>query len=138
MGLSAVGADRGEPKARVARYSRTSHLVRKPVGIAPLLEMIEGRIREIGDVREVFTKTYIAFEGPKGGFASVIVQRSKLAVYLRVPFGAAPRPDGARMRDVSGIGHHGYGDTEYSVHTDLDVDGAVEVARAAYNLRLAR
>ena len=108
----------------------------KPAGIPPLLELLEGRIGEIGDVREVFTKTYIAFEGPKGGFASVIVQHSKLALYLRVPFGAAPRPHGARMRDVSGIGHYGYGDTEYSVHTEGDVDGAVEVAQAAYDFRL--
>ena len=55
-----------------------------------------------------FTKIYIASLSPTGGYASVIIQHSKVTVYLRLPIAVARRPPGSRMRDVAAIGHYRY------------------------------
>ena len=120
----------GAPPGR----SRAMHVAGKPSDVSSLLEALEAGMVDIGHVQEVFTKTYIGFECPGGGFASVLVQNSKLTLYARVPFASVPPLPGARMRDVAGIGHHGYGDTEYSIFGEPDLEGALEVANAAYHL----
>jgi predicted transport protein len=120
-------------ESTTAAYSREWHVANRPQRVAALLAKLETTLVALGDVHEAFTKTYIGFVGPRGGFASAVVLNSKLAVYFRVPFDEAPRPEGARMRDVAGIGHYGYGQTEYSIRAVADIPGAATVAQVAYD-----
>jgi predicted transport protein len=105
--------------------------------MSDLLAMLESGIADLGDVQEVFTKTYIGFRCADGGFASVLVQNAKLTIYARVPFDMAPRPPDAVMRDVSGIGHYGYGQTECCVSLERDLLAALDLIRMAYERTVA-
>lgn len=98
-----------------------------------LYERLKGMILNIGDDISVKpTKLYVAFQR-KTNFCDICIQGSQLKIWLNAPKGSISDAKGI-TRDVSEIGHHGNGDYELVIDSDLDIEYIASLIRQSYNL----
>lgn len=96
-----------------------------------LFESIEGYLQSLGDdVLRKDLKLYIAFKRIKN-FTTVVFQRDKLLLYLRISPDRVVLVDGF-ARDVRAIGHWGTGDLELTIKSQDDIERAKPLIQRAY------
>lgn len=105
-----------------------------PTNLEQLLMTLEDYLLAMGDdVQRKELKLYAAFKRLKN-FASVVLQRNKLLLYLHLS------PEGlnlvsGKMRDVRNIGHWGTGDLEIVLTDSNDLEQAKNLIQLAYEGR---
>ena len=108
-----------------------------PEGLQVLLASLEDHVLSLGDdVQRKELRLYTAFKRLKN-FATVVLQRHRLLLYLHVDPAAAVASL-ANARDVSAIGHWGTGDLELALSTLGDLDRVKPFIAAAYEGRTGR
>jgi len=105
-------------------------LVRASDQVRELYEQLKERILQLGDVRVIARKSYIAFVAATN-FTDVEVQKKSLKVHLNMKKGELDDPVGL-ARDVSAVAHWGNGDYEISVKTDTDLDYVMYLIKQSY------
>ena len=99
-----------------------------------LFIILRNRIMNIdASVREEFTKLYIAYKC-ETNFVDVVPQKSKLRLFLNIPFDEIIDPQGV-CKDVSDIGRWGNGDVEISVTGKKDLDIAIDLIQQAFDVQ---
>ena len=89
-----------------------------------------------GDVTRRIRKQYIGYFRTKHSFFTAEFQKQRILVYLTLnPKTVKPWNDEA-MRDLTGIGHFGMGDTEYSLRNVDQLDEVKALIQTAYDARL--
>ncbi|MEC5205514.1 putative transport protein [Vogesella perlucida] len=95
-----------------------------------LLETVEAHIFSLGDdVQRKELKLYYAYRRLKN-FATLVLQKSRLLLYLHLPPESETLP--ANGRDVSQVGHWGTGDIELSISNQAEFDLAKPLIIKAY------
>lgn len=95
-----------------------------------LLETVEAYILSLGDdVQRKELKLYYAYRRLKN-FATLVLQKSRLLLYLHLPPASEMLP--ANGRDVSQVGHWGTGDIELSISNQAEFDLAKALIIKAY------
>lgn len=95
-----------------------------------LLETVEAHIFSLGDdVQRKELKLYYAYRRLKN-FATLVLQKSRLLLYLHLPPSSETLPPNAR--DVSQVGHWGTGDIELSISNQAEFDLAKPLIIKAY------
>lgn len=95
-----------------------------------LLETMEAYILSLGDdVQRKELKLYYAYRRLKN-FATLVLQKSRLLLYLHLPPTGEVLP--ANGRDVSQVGHWGTGDIELSISNQSEFDLAKALIIKAY------
>ena len=96
-----------------------------------LLETVEAYILSLGDdVQRKELKLYYAYRRLKN-FATLVLQKSRLLLYLHLPPASEVLP--ANGRDVSQVGHWGTGDIELSISNQSEFDLAKALIIKAYD-----
>lgn len=96
-----------------------------------LFDSLEGFVLSLGDdVQRKQLKLYIAYKRFRN-FVSVVIQKDKLLLYLRLDPSKVELVKGF-TRDVSSIGHWATGDLEVSVCDPADFERAKALIRQAY------
>lgn len=99
-------------------------------GMVELLETVEAHIFSLGDdVQRKELKLYYAYRRLKN-FATLVLQKSRLLLYLHLPPESETLP--ANGRDVSQVGHWGTGDIELSISNQAEFDLAKPLIIKAY------
>ena len=99
--------------------------------VRELFESLEGYLVSLGDdVLRKDLKLYVAFKRIKN-FATVVFQRDKILMYLRIDPEAVDAVDGF-SRDVRAIGHWGTGELEISLRTQADLERAKSLMQRSY------
>jgi len=119
-----------EPPGVVKTPTEEDHLVRASDQVRELYEQLKERILQLGDVRVIARKSYIAFVAATN-FTDVEVQKKSLKVHLNMKKGELDDPVGL-ARDVSAVAHWGNGDYEISVKTDTDLDYVMYLIKQSY------
>jgi predicted transport protein len=97
-----------------------------------LYDSLKEQILKFGDdVKIVPWKFYIAFKR-NTNFLDVVVQKSKLLVYLNLKWGEMDEPKGL-ARDVSDTGVYGNGDYEFSIKNPNEIEYVVSLAKKSYD-----
>lgn len=114
--------------------SVADHLVTMSEPMSELLASIEDYVLSLGDdVQRKELRLYIAFKRIKN-FATVVIQQSKLLLYLHLDVERVSIPHDIG-RDVRSIGHWGTGDLELSIGSINDLEKAKPLIRSAYEGR---
>lgn len=122
---SAIEADK-QPE-----YTVEQHLAGKGPAIADLLHRLSTALRAFGeDVQETPRKNYIAYSTARN-FCGIVVQASKLWVYIDIPNPELQDPRGI-AEDCSSIGHWATGSTRIAVAPHGDLDYALSLIRQSY------
>ena len=119
-----------EPPSVVKTPTEEDHLVRASDQVRELYEQLKERILQLGDVRVIARKSYIAFIAATN-FTDVEVQKKSLKVHLNMKKGELDDRVGL-ARDVSTVAHWGNGDYEISVKTDTDLDYVMYLIKQSY------
>ena len=99
--------------------------------VRELFESLEGYAGSLGDdVLRKDLKLYIAFKRIKN-FATVVFQKDKLLVYLRIDPDKVNLVEGL-TRDVRKIGHWGTGELEISIKNQFDLEEVKPLIQRAY------
>ncbi|HET7868039.1 MAG TPA: DUF5655 domain-containing protein, partial [Burkholderiaceae bacterium] len=107
------------------------HLDTMQEPLAILLTSLEDYLLALGDdVQRKELKLYIAFKKLKN-FATVVLQRSRLLLYLHMDVDQVSPPSGIG-RNVRDQGHWGTGDMEISLTSAADLDVAKPFIQMAY------
>jgi predicted transport protein len=107
------------------------HLATMQEPLAILLTSLEDYLLSLGDdVQRKELKLYIAFKKLKN-FATVVLQRSRLLLYLHLDVDQVSPPTGIG-RNVRDQGHWGTGDMEISLASAADLDVAKPFIQMAY------
>jgi len=112
-------------------YTEEDHLSNINDDVRELYEELKTRILNVGEGVEVKPKKlYIAFVAATN-FVYVTVQRSQLKIWLNLNKGELEDP-WKMARDVSNIGHWGYGDYEIVLTLGSDLDYFMTLVKQAY------
>lgn len=96
-----------------------------------LFESLEGYVSSLGDdVMRKDLKLYIAFKRIKN-FATVVFQRDRMLVYLRINPETVELVSGF-SRDVRSIGHWGTGELELSIKNQIDLEKSKVLLQRTY------
>jgi len=141
LALELLTSATGDAQENESEAKKTAKKVGdKPVSVAiadmddnmhDLYEGLRAFILALGDdVTEKQLKLYVAFRRIKN-FASVVVQKACLVVYLKVNPGSVQLIEGF-TRDVRTVGHWGTGDLEVLVRSKDDLKGAEPLILRSY------
>jgi predicted transport protein len=133
------------PEQALAKYRRSKSTVRATYTLADHPELT-GRLGEVFEelrrrvlnldagVREQIRKNYIAYKYA-GNFLSLVGIRTELKLYLAIDVDSLDDPK-SLAKDVSGVGHHGTGNTGLRISDTTEVDDAVALIQQALNRQL--
>lgn len=117
-------------KARSGDKSVAEIYAELSTAMVELLETVEAHIFSLGDdVQRKELKLYYAYRRLKN-FATLVLQKSRLLLYLHLPPESETLP--ANGRDVSQVGHWGTGDIELSISNQAEFDLAKPLIIKAY------
>jgi predicted transport protein len=119
-------------KVDYADYTIEQHTAGKPKQIVEMFEQIREWILNLNDreVEEVCRKHYIAFKTTRA-FAYFHLQKGAIKIHI---IGGNDIQDPKHIsRDVSNIGHYGYGSTEIIWKNPADIDYVFNLIKQAYN-----
>jgi predicted transport protein len=119
---------------RGQEYDLDHHLANKSALIQELFSEVNSFALALGpDVTRRIRKHYVGYFRGKKSFFTVELQQRRVVVYLGLrPPTAHPWSDEV-MRDVTGIGHFGMGDTEYSLTRTDQLTGLQQLIQLAYD-----
>jgi predicted transport protein len=114
-----------------SEYTLEQHLIGRTPAIAGLLHGLSDAIRALGaDVQEVPRRHMVVYR-TTANFCSLVIQASKLVVYVDIPVSELLDPLG-KAEDCSQIGRWATGETRVNVKTQEEVDYAMSLIRQAY------
>ncbi|MGD0139379.1 MAG: DUF5655 domain-containing protein [Tepidisphaeraceae bacterium] len=129
--MDSVEEDEVKPKVKQTDKPVTEAIAGLDAQLRDVYEAMRAFLMALGDdVSEKMTKLYVAFRRIKN-FASVTVQKSSLALYLKLE----PTADVLKepnTRDVRTIGHWGTGNLEVSIRNMSDFERAKQLMQKAY------
>jgi len=129
-------ADQREEQRPEVAYNLESLLKRSRASAEGerLLRAMDRAIMGLGpDVVGEVKKWYVRYEVGGKTFGSVVPLKSTLRAFVYVPPSELPGAvDQTLVRDVSGVGHYGVGDTEIRCADHSELDSAVTAMRASY------
>ena len=132
---TSIDSEDAAPRGKDRPYSESLSLL----GPAQreVLDALHDYLLSLGDdVQHKELKLYAAYKRLKN-FATVVLQKSRLLVYLHLDSGAiSPLPPNAR--DVREIGHWGTGDLEITLSSVDELDALKPLLMQAYEGRAAR
>lgn len=105
--------------------SQQDYYAQAPQGVKDLFDALSEFLLALGDdVQRKWLKYYVAFRRIRN-FATVTIhpQAQKLLVYVPLDPGALEIEEGF-TRDVRDIGHHGIGDLEITIQSEVDLERA--------------
>lgn len=117
---AAAGKGTGTDERRISKpaYDMAYHTAGKPTGVADLFEQVDEAARNLGaDVVRKVAKVSVNYFVGKRPFASIKALNSKVVVFLVLDPKTTVPENPEAMRDLTGMGHHGNGDVEYSLTT---------------------
>lgn len=134
--VAGKGTGDREPTKPVGVYDLAHHTHGKAAHVVNLFESATSSARQRGgDVTERIGKVSVNYFVGKRPFCSVKMFQSKVIVYLKLDEPASVVAENPNvMRDLTGIGHNGNGDVEYSLTSEgqlSELSGLIERAYAA-------
>ncbi|MGW2543112.1 DUF5655 domain-containing protein [Kitasatospora sp. NPDC001574] len=131
-GASSRAGQAGTGAPAAGRRTVAQRLAGAPIEVQNLYTDLDGRLLAFGDAHSVELRHYIAYRR-SGNFATVKVLKGGLRVFLRLDPKSVPLEAGF-TRDVSRIGHHGTGDLEVRIGSAADLDRAMPLLRASFDM----
>jgi predicted transport protein len=114
-----------------SEHTMEQHLAGKKPGIRELVQRLSEGIRGLGeDVQELPRKNYVAYRATSN-FCGVVVQASKLWVYIDIPHSGLTDPQRI-AEDCSTIGHWATGNTRFAINSLDQLDYAISLIRQSY------
>ena len=115
----------------IKTYTENDHLENKPDLIQELYETIKIEVLNLGEVTIKPNKQYIAFIGDKKNIVDLVIQKSKISVYINLKYSEID--DHKKIvRDVTNIGSWGNGDCEFAFNKQDDIDYLVSLIKQSY------
>ena len=112
-------------------YDEEHHLSKASEQTKELYEKLKARIMELGDNITIKPrKIYIGFK-VRSNFCDVVIQKSKLIVYLNLRKGQLDDPKGL-SRDVSNTGHWGNGDYDLRFSDESKLNYILDLIQQSY------
>lgn len=125
------------PRGRT--YELDHHLGNKSTMIRELWEQLDAFAGTLGgDVSRRVRKQYIGYFRGNRSFFTTEVQQRRVIVYLSLAPAELRVSSSERMRDVTGVGHFGMGDLEYSLVDPEQLEEVRALIARAYDDTLAR
>src|SRR5262249_18137890 len=122
--------NRAKPKMD---YAVEHHTANKPASIVDLFEKVDAFAHGLGpDVDRRPTKLYVGYYAGKSCFFNVKLPKAKLWVYLSLPPDEAKPWDDSTMRDLRDVGHHGMGNTGFSLTSSEQLPALQALLKASY------
>ena len=134
VAMAIPDADETPRKSNSKSYEKTfeEQLESAAPPIKILYENLANYILSLGDdVSETHLKFYAAFKKIRT-IVTVVIQQKRLKVYLPLDASTVPLED-SFSRDVTNIGHWGYGSVEFEIHNSQDLKKAKPFIDRAYN-----
>lgn len=116
----AAGKGTGSEDAAAPKpsFNMAHHTDGKPASVADLFEQVDEAARGLGaDVVRKVAKVSVNYFAGERAFGSIKALKSMVVVFLALDPDAIVPQNPAAMRDLTGIGHHGNGNVEYSLTT---------------------
>ncbi len=112
-------------------YTEDDYLKTADEEIVDLYEELKNQILSLDNKIEIVPKKkYIAFKA-SSNFIDVLPQKGKIKCWLNMPKGELNDPYGI-SRDVSGIGHWGNGDYEFSISSSSEFINLMPLIKQSY------
>lgn len=119
----------------IKEYDREYHEKIANPEVWELFEVIENEVPNWGDFEIRFKKQYIVFRSNGKGFLSVVFYKSRIKVYtLKEVQSLIPSNSSLKIRDVSNIGHYGFGTTEILISNKKDLTELFFILKKAYEI----
>ncbi len=128
---SVAGQAKASPRPRRRGADAPAPARQASGAMAELAAAVDEVLLGLGeDVSKVRRKQYDAYQRLRN-FACVTARQDKLLAYLKAAPAAVDLVSGF-TRDVTGLGHHGTGDLEVQLHSEKDVERALDLFRLSY------
>ncbi|WP_406513116.1 transporter [Streptomyces sp. NBC_00161] len=128
---SVAGQAKAAPRPRRRGADAPAPARQESGAMSELAAAVDEVLLRLGeDVSKVRRKQHDAYQRLRN-FACVTRRQDKLLVYLKAAPAAVDLVSGF-TRDVTGLGHHGTGDLEVQLHSERDVDRALDLFRLSY------
>jgi predicted transport protein len=132
VGSPSVAPAKSKPKAP-ATHALAGHTAKVPAVIVDLFEKVDAFAKALGpDVSQRPAKYYIGYFVGKASFVTLNLKKAKISVYVSVPPAEAEGWDDADMRDVTNIGKHGLGNTEFNLHAPEQLPRLEKLIQQSY------
>jgi predicted transport protein len=114
--VAGKGAVLPDATGGAGKYDMGQHTASKPAAVVDLFEQLDESTRALGaDVVRKIGKVSVNYFAGKRAFCSLKTLNSKAVVFLVLDPKTTVSQDPVAMRDLTGMGHHGNGDVEYSL-----------------------
>lgn len=118
-------------------YREEDHIKKGTPVTQELYEQLKEKVMGIDDFEVHPLKFWMNYKLNKKWVLDMDVQRKGIKIHLNLKKGNLDDPR-AIFRDVSEIGHYGYGDYEYVVTPDSDLDYLISLIKQSYNYHIER
>lgn len=103
-----------ENPSQKGKPSWEDHIADKPAAISELAQKFDSLARSVGaDIERRPSKFYVGYFGHNKSFCTIVIQTSKIRVFLGLEPGQLDAWAKKRTKDVSNVGHYGMGNTEF-------------------------
>lgn len=116
-------------------YSEDDHLRKGNPEIQELYAELKERLFAIDNFEVNPLKFWINFKLNKKWVLDMDIQKKGIKIHVNLKKGLLDDPKGI-FRDVAGIGHFGYGDYEYVVTPNSDLDYLMSCVKQSYNFHM--
>jgi len=115
----------------VKTYTEEEHLEGKSEKILELYETLKNEVLNLGDVTLKSNKQNIVFVGNKRNIIDVVIQKSKIKIYINLKY--TEIDDYKKVvRDVSSVGKWGVGECEFDFNNTDDLDYLMSLIKQSY------
>ncbi len=131
-GTSSGAAAVAEPKP--SKYDMSFHTDGKPASVTDVFDQLDESTRSLGaDVVRKVAKTSVNYFAGKRAFCSLKTLNSKTVVFLVLAPETTVAQNPTAMRDLTGVGHHGNGQVEYSITSAEQLHEVRQLIAQAYS-----
>ena len=118
---------------KTSSFGVGDHTLGKPSAIVDLFDKVTSYAMALGpDVTQRVAKYYVGYYAGKKSFFTMKPQTAKISVYLSLPANEAQPWTAAEMRDVSNIGKHGLGETEFDLRSPDQLGRLETLLKSSY------
>ncbi|MDN3203783.1 DUF5655 domain-containing protein [Algoriphagus sediminis] len=121
-----------EVSKEIVVYTEEDHFAKASDTLKELYEELKEKVSGIGDFDINPLKHWINFKASKKWIFDVEVQKARLKMRINLNKGQLDDPKGL-FRDVSHVGHFGYGDYEAPITSETDLDYLMSLIKQSYN-----
>lgn len=133
--IGGIGDSAEQVSKEIKVYSESDHINKGNPEIQELYAELKERVFAIDDFEINPLKFWINFKLNKKWIFDVDIQKKAIKLHVNLKKGKLDDPKGL-FRDVSKIGHYGYGDYEYVVTPDSDLDYLMSCIKQSYNFHI--